>query len=253
MEHQVTKCKPHYPCAQIFDKTNDGLMRYCARFNSSPIEEFSENLLKIKNNSLDDWYKQVQDAYDVLFQKDKEDLPANFLALAEGKYQFSIDTYENTKAKIVQQLKLISAVNQPMSSSQIEPRPKIVEQPEIYLQLPPCDTETFYGGYDEWPSFRDMFTAVYINHPLLSPAQKLYHLRYKTRGQAGDIVKRFALTNDNFQLAWDALHSPYENKRQLVDNQVTTLLNLPKVRKETSEEFINALNTSSRNPLLCIK
>ncbi|CAD7000969.1 unnamed protein product [Ceratitis capitata] len=97
-----------------------------------------------------------------------------------------------------------------------------------------------------------MFTAVYINHPLLSPAQKLYHLRYKTRGQAGDIVKRFALTNDNFQLAWDALHTRYENKRQLVDNQVSKLLNLPKVRKETVEEFID-LYSSITNSLLVLE
>lgn len=29
------------------------------------------------------------------------------------------------------------------------------------MKLPPCDTEDFHGGYEEWPSFRDMFTAVY--------------------------------------------------------------------------------------------
>ncbi len=115
----------------------------------------------------------------------------------------------------------------------------------IHLEVPACDTEIFYGGYEEWPSFRDMFTAVYINHPKLSKAQKLYHLRYKTKGQAGVIVKQFALNDDNFNLAWEALKARYENERILVDKQVTTLINLPKIQKETSEEFIRLQSTVS--------
>lgn len=90
-----------------------------------------------------------------------------------------------------------------------------------------------------------MFTAVYINHPKLSQAQKLYHLRYKTKGQAGSIVKQFALNDDNFNLAWEALKERYENERVLVDKQVTILMNLPKIQKETSEEFIKLQSTVS--------
>lgn len=36
-------------------------------------------------------------------------------------------------------------------------------------------TFTKCGAYEEWPDFRDIFTAAYINHQL-SRAQKLYHL-----------------------------------------------------------------------------
>lgn len=50
-----------------------------------------------------------------------------------------------------------------MSSSQLDLRPKTVQQPEVYLQLPLYDTETFYGRCDEWLFFRDMLTAVYLN------------------------------------------------------------------------------------------
>ena len=43
--------------------------------------------------------------------------------------------------------------------------------------------------------------AVYINHLKLSNAQKFYHLRYKTKGQAAVMVKHFTLNDDNFNLA----------------------------------------------------
>ncbi|XP_049318625.1 uncharacterized protein LOC125780372 [Bactrocera dorsalis] len=147
---------------------------------------------------------------------------------------------------ISDQLKLIKAIA-PTPHSRVE-LPQIYNQEAssgIQLEVPECDTETFYGGYEEWPSFRDMFTAVYINHPQLSKAQKLYHLRYKTKGQAGVIVKQFALNDDNFNLAWEALKARYENQRILVDKQVTTLLNLPQIKKETSEEFVTLQSTVS--------
>ena len=83
------------------------------------------------------------------------------------------------------------------------------------------------------------------NHPKLSYAQKLYYLRCKTKDQAGIVVKQFALNVHNFNLAWEALKSRYENERILVDKQVTILMNLPKIQKETSEEFMRLQSTVS--------
>ncbi|XP_046804500.1 uncharacterized protein LOC124419382 [Lucilia cuprina] len=82
-----------------------------------------------------------------------------------------------------------------------------------------------------------MFTAVYINHSKLTPVTKLYHLRNKTRGEAGAIVKRYALFNDNFELAWNALKTRYENKRVLVDNQIKILFDIPAAINEDSESI----------------
>lgn len=96
----------------------------------------------------------------------------------------------------------------------------------VCIKVPQCDTDVFKGGYEECPSFRDMFTAVYVNHPKLPCAQNLYHLRNKTKNNAGAIVKRYALCDENFDLAWNTLQSRYENKRVLVDNQIKILFNI---------------------------
>ena len=76
---------------------------------------------------------------------------------------------------------------------------------DIDLKVTESDTEIFNGGYEQWPSFLDMFTGDYINHPRLSNVQRFYHLRYKTKGQ-GVIVKQFALNDNNFNLACEALN-----------------------------------------------
>ncbi|XP_049315700.1 uncharacterized protein LOC125779129 [Bactrocera dorsalis] len=174
-------------------------------------------------------------------------MPQNLKQSAYAIYENCLDQYEETKAMISDQLKLIKAIA-PTPHPRVE-LPQMQQYQEassgIQFELPACDTETFYGGYEEWPSFRDMFTAVYIKHPQLSQAQKLYHLKCKTKGQAGIIVKQFALNDDNFNLAWEALQARYENERILVDKQVTALLNLPKIKKGTSEEFVTLQSTVS--------
>ena len=111
------------------------------------------------------------------------------------------------------------------------------------LKLPPCDTEVFKGDYMSWPSFRDMFQAVYFNHPKLGAVEKLFHLRAKTSGEAHKVVSKFPLTNASFDLAWEALRSQYENKRILVNNQIKILLNLPGFKDEAS----SAIRTLQRN------
>lgn len=77
-----------------------------------------------------------------------------------------------------------------------------------------------------------MFTVMYINHPTLSRAQKLYHHRHKTNGEAGSSVN-----DENFNLDWNALIERYENERVLVDNLIAILMNLRSIQQKTSQEF----------------
>jgi len=56
-------------------------------------------------------------------------------------------------------------------------------------RMPPCDAEFFTGDYLRWPTFRDLFTTIYINNPRLTPVEKLFHLNAKTRGDAHHIVE----------------------------------------------------------------
>ncbi|XP_075150683.1 uncharacterized protein LOC142224783 [Haematobia irritans] len=103
--------------------------------------------------------------------------------------------------------------------------------------LDTCDTESFRGDYQSWPSFRDMFSAIYIRNSSLSKVQKLFHLRKKTEGEAYDIVKKCPLTNSGFDIAWSNLKDRFENKRMLVHSQLRLLFNLNTVSAESSEDI----------------
>ncbi|XP_070075699.1 uncharacterized protein [Drosophila takahashii] len=111
------------------------------------------------------------------------------------------------------------------------------DTPQTYIpsgcHLPPCDTEDFTGDYLHWPTFRDLFTAIYINNPRLTPVEKLFHLNAKTRGDVHNIVANSPLTNDGFRSAWDNLTERFENKRLLVNSQLKILFNVPSVTQES--------------------
>ncbi|XP_075150745.1 uncharacterized protein LOC142224851 [Haematobia irritans] len=97
------------------------------------------------------------------------------------------------------------------------------------LRLPPCEANVFKGGYREWPTFRDLFSAIYINNPKLSKVEKLFHLTQKTAGEAREVISNVPLTNEGFDIAWKNLVNRYENKRMQVNEQLKTLFNLPTV------------------------
>ncbi|XP_075162723.1 uncharacterized protein LOC142235354 [Haematobia irritans] len=102
------------------------------------------------------------------------------------------------------------------------------------ISVPPCDTEIFHGDYLNWPSFRDLFTAIYVNNKKLSAVEKLYHLFQKTSGEAREINRHIPLTSEGFEIAWENLRNQYENKRIVINNQLRTIFNLPQCTQESS-------------------
>ncbi|XP_049316322.1 uncharacterized protein LOC125779271 [Bactrocera dorsalis] len=137
----------------------------------------------------------------------------------------------------------LTAFNQSPTSNSTVIQPERLQQtvePVRYtINLPPCDTEIFHGDVLQWPSFRDLFAAIYGNNPRLSPVEKLFHLNQKTRGEAKAIVSKAPLTNDGFALAWNNLLCRYENKRVLVNTQLNLLFKLPHISTESETELRN--------------
>ncbi|XP_061391738.1 uncharacterized protein LOC133327189 [Musca vetustissima] len=116
------------------------------------------------------------------------------------------------------------------------------------ISVPPCDTEVFQGDYVSWPSFRDLFTAIYINNKKLSSVEKLYHLFQKTSGEAREINRNIPLTAEGFTIAWDNLKNQYENKRILINTQLRTLFNLA----HCGQESASSLKKLQRDVTNCI-
>ncbi|XP_075154241.1 uncharacterized protein LOC142227692 [Haematobia irritans] len=233
----------------IFD--SDDLIMYCADFENISETDHTDSSLVVALQDLQERWTNVQSAYRTIFTTKGEKLTDEFTASAKEKYRVCTSSFHRCKAKM---LDLQKTFLPPPAPSPIQFPLETTESISSFgcIKVPPCDTENFQGGYEEWPSFRDMFTAVYISHPKLSPVQKLYHLRLKVKGQAAGIVKKYQLCGENFELAWEALRSRYENKRVLVDNQLRILLNLKTISVESSES-LQKIQTTINDCLAILK
>lgn len=227
----------------------DHLLNFCTNFEKCDVRDQTDSVLEVKLDDLENRWKKLQADYESLVLSPESFNTKDFKESARINFNVCSEAYYETRSQILDILKISGGLNannvtlrhssvpknsnnihsiQTSSQTNLHNSPEI-QNPDlstICIKVPPCDTEIFKGSYIEWPSFRDMFTAVYVNHPKLTKAQKLYHLRNKTKGSAGAIVKRYPLCDENFDLAWGALKSRYENKRVLVDNQIKILFNI---------------------------
>ncbi|XP_073821478.1 uncharacterized protein [Musca autumnalis] len=228
------------PELDVFLFECDHLVNFCQQFDQSDITDQTDSVLQVKLCDLEQRWVNLQKAYRNIMLSPKSSNVKEFKENAKINFNATSEAYYTAKSQIEDILRMSAAHNQQNNGQNVPPaslHQSSLDNSNICIKVPPCDTEIFSGGYEEWPSFRDMFTAVYADHKQLSQAQKLYHLRNKTRGPAGAIVKRFPLCDDNFQLAWNALKSRYENRRVLVDNQLKILFNIPVAKMENSESI----------------
>ncbi|XP_059222553.1 uncharacterized protein LOC131996737 [Stomoxys calcitrans] len=235
----------------------DHLINFCTQFEQSDIQDQTDSVLEVKLEDLENRWQRLQATYEGLMLAPRNVYTKDFRENARINFNASSEAYYTARSQILDILRMSGGNSRQNARHSLIPA--YIPQPSVnhssqdvansYIKVPPCDTEVFKGGYEEWPSFRDMFTAVYVNHPKLTRAQKLYHLRNKTRGAAGAIVKRYTLCDENFELAWSALKARYENKRVLVDNQLKILFNIPSASVENSEAIHKIQSTV--NDCLC--
>ncbi|XP_065368746.1 uncharacterized protein LOC135961178 [Calliphora vicina] len=234
------------------------LLQYCGKVNESRREDQNESILEARLKEIDARWTNVDTSYQKVMLSQDDVIDAEFKNQAREEFDACNDAYVQSTSQIFEILKSIrlDTVQMPMFQStsrhSVPNQNPMSDNSSICIKLPPCDTEIFKGSYEQWPSFRDMFTAVYINHSKLTPVTKLYHLRNKTRGEAGAIVKRYPLSNDNFELAWNALKTRYENKRVLVDNQIKILFDIPAAINEDSES-IRKIQSSVNDSLATLR
>ncbi|XP_075170227.1 uncharacterized protein LOC142242533 [Haematobia irritans] len=248
------------PAIERFIRANDKLINFEQQLTDSVITDSSIFALEVHRDELKAiWiaikslYEKCVDHFDKQETKladdgreddsDSDSATGNTdLDSINSRYHASYDTY----VRIVS--KLNSNIHERGRLPSIAPH----NVPTSNFHLPACDTESFRGDYQSWPSFRDMFSAVYVKNSSLSKVQKLFHLRKKTEGEAHEIVKKCPLTNSGFDIAWANLTDRFENKRMLVHSQLRVLLNLATITSESSEG-IKGLQRDINSCISCLK
>ncbi|XP_065356469.1 uncharacterized protein LOC135950873 [Calliphora vicina] len=243
------------PICTRFVHESQNLIDVCLKFSSLSTNELTESLLETKLQALEEDWQSLRRSYEGIYLALDEVVDIHFKKEAKCKFENCREHYQQTKAEMMDFIKVSKASsenaqrgNGPIHSSVGDPSAYFnmsYGNSDFGVSVPPCDAPDFHGTYEEWPSFRDMFTAVYISKIRMPDVQKLLYLRKKAKGEASTIVNKYPLTNDGFSLAWEALRARYENKRILVDIQLKALFNIPRADYESAEAINNIQTTIS--------
>ncbi|XP_036345828.1 uncharacterized protein LOC118755085 [Rhagoletis pomonella] len=210
-------------------------------FLASSMSEQNKHVLAIQQEELKALWEKTKLAYDALNTSDEfsQEDKRTYRKINRGAF-----------ASYVNCMSSLAAQSEKLSKEERDVEQKPMRKHNIHL--PPCDTDVFKGDYLSWPTFRDMFTAIYISNQELTPVEKLYYLNQKTKGEAKDIVSKCLITNEGFATAWENLCERYENKRILVNTQLKILFNLNSVESECGSS-IKRLQRDINNCLSSLK
>ncbi|XP_075157629.1 uncharacterized protein LOC142230895 [Haematobia irritans] len=250
----ATKDSPIY---ERFLFSYNHLIGFCETFDTIDLENQTDSSLEVRLDDLDRRWSKLQLVYEELSLSPDSSISKQSKGNARINFDNCAEAYYGTRSKIIDILRISGALNSQNVTLRRRTTPRdsyendrhFSDNSSVCIKVPPCDTEVFSGSYEQWPSFRDIFTAVYVKHPKLTAAQKLYHLRNKTKDSAGAIVKRYSLCDENFEHAWNSLKARFENKRVLVDNQLKILFNIQAAKTEDSESLQKIHSTV--NDCLC--
>ncbi|XP_070071112.1 uncharacterized protein [Drosophila takahashii] len=119
------------------------------------------------------------------------------------------------------------------------------------------------GNYEDWPQFCDLFLGSVDRRENLTSCQKFHYLKSYLDGDALNLVKHIAVTEENYAEAWDKLVHRYDKKALITRSFIAGFLSLPNVaasgvaalRKlaDTADESIrglHALGCDQRDPWL---
>ncbi|XP_033222821.1 uncharacterized protein LOC117176677 [Belonocnema kinseyi] len=115
------------------------------------------------------------------------------------------------------------------------------------LKLPQAELPSFSGKVEDWLSFRDSFTTMIINRDDVSNVEKLQYLKSALKDQALRKIQVLAITNENFDRAWNLLRKSYEDKRTLISRHLSLLLRLPVQETESYQGLIALADESQQH------
>ncbi|XP_070143744.1 uncharacterized protein [Drosophila kikkawai] len=213
-----------------FISTTDRVSHFEADINTPSAPEtdrFSPAMCKVHRDQIRALWDKVEQSYENC--SDLLSVSADSAATSdvlESKYSYCYSVYSRCVVLLQEIIEKAAAQSTPASAPMPTP-------PSMGCRLPPVDTEIFAGDYLRWPTFRDLFTAIYIHNSRLTPVEKLFHLLSKTSGDAHAIVSKAPLTNDGFISAWQSLTDRFENRRLLVNSQLKILFNIQAVPQES--------------------
>ncbi|XP_055623776.1 uncharacterized protein LOC129767178 [Toxorhynchites rutilus septentrionalis] len=115
------------------------------------------------------------------------------------------------------------------------------------LKLPTVALPEFDGDFKQWLAFHDTVLALIHSNSDVPDIQKFHYLRAAVKGEAGQLIESIGISAVNYPLAWQALVNRYANEYLLKKRHLQAMLEVPRVKKETSASLHGTVDDFERH------
>ncbi|XP_058449063.1 uncharacterized protein LOC131429026 [Malaya genurostris] len=115
------------------------------------------------------------------------------------------------------------------------------------LKLPTISLPEVDGDFKEWLTFHDTYLALIHSNQDVPAIQKFHYLKSAFTGEAAQMIESFTISAANYPLAWQALISRYANEYLLKKRHMQALLEIQRVKKETTAALHGIVDNFERH------
>lgn len=110
---------------------------------------------------------------------------------------------------------------------------------------PKMEIPTFDGSFNNWLSFKDLFSETIHENPNLSSAQKMQFLKGKVKGEAERLIQHLHISSDNYITCWEILNHRFNNKKKIFTSHMNILLGIPTANYQSANHIKRIYDTSN--------
>lgn len=228
---QLTDQLSHPSPEQLRQESHERALARIARYVDEHHAELVPGEIEFQRNSLAALYEQLQAVrLERIIKGESEDVV--------------IQDEDNDSATYMRTMHLLAtAVAQPTNNASAD---IVANQPgqRDLIQIPTIQITPFDGSLDMWETFRDCFEHSIHKRANMSAVHKLQYLKSLVKGNAEELLRNFALTNDNYASAWKLLNDRYNNVRELVWAHMRAIATQPKC-SESADDLRRLMNRTA--------
>ncbi|XP_013189615.2 uncharacterized protein LOC106134183 [Amyelois transitella] len=226
--------------ATILSDIYEDILKLYTNYKKTSVSRHTLSYLETRKELLEQYWMSYSNEHHSILKN--ADISAEGRKSAKELFSNTQEIYLDFKTALKEEIMLKS------SSPTQAPTSSVISKPK----LPPINLPTFSGNYGDWINFKDLFSSLIDQDKGLSDIQKHHYLRSSLKGEAEQLLRHFDVTAANYSKAWETLVNRYSNKRIIVNNVLSRLLNQKKLTYEcpkglkdlldTTNECINSLN-----------
>lgn len=111
--------------------------------------------------------------------------------------------------------------------------------------LPKIVIPKFSGKYEEWVTFRDLFSSLVHKNENLDNVQKMHYLKGYLSGEAEQLLRQIPIAGDNYNKCWNLLVARYDNKQYLSNCILKRLFSQKNLAMESAQGLKDLIDTTS--------